>query len=115
MLSVERQQERTDIPEVAGGGTSSSEVGARTALRAHATREDELVRVLSQPIVQRLAELVGKGENALDVGLRGTRSDDARARLTAKQEIKRVSQHGLPRSGLSGQHVQPRPQAQLGP
>ena len=59
--------------------------------------------------------LVGQREHALHVGLRRAWAHDPGPRLAAEQQIQRVREHGLARPGLPREHVQARPETELGP
>ena len=82
--------------------------------RADAPREDHLLRILRQALAQLAAQCVRQLEHALDVRLLGAGPDDAGARPAAEQQIERVGQHGLARTGLPRQDVEPWREAQLG-
>ncbi len=114
MLAVERQQARADVAQLGHGGRAAAEVGAGTPVRAHAARERELLGVCGQALAELLSQAVGKVEDTLDVRLGGARAHDPRSRAPAEQQVERVSEHGLARAGLAGEHVQPRRKPQLG-
>ena len=115
VLAVERQQRRARLAQIGGRGAPAAQVGPRPALGAHTPREHELLGVLRDPVAQQHPELVRQREDALDVGLRGARAHDARARLAAEQQIQRMREHRLARARLPREHVQARTEAQLGP
>ena len=114
VLAVERQQRAAGVAQVGRRGAAAAEVGARAALGAHAAGEHDLVGVGRQPVAELGAQLLGQREDALDVGLGRAGPHDPGPRLAAEQQVERVGEHGLARARLAGEHVQARPEAQLG-
>ena len=90
-------------------------MAARGGGRAHAPREDELLGVGGQLLAERLPQVVGQLEDALDPRLRRVRAHDARLGPAAEQEVERVGEHGLARARLPREDVQAWAEAQLGP
>ena len=115
VLAVEGEQRAADLRQVGGRRAAAAEVRARATLGTHAPRQHELVRILGQPVGERVAQRGRQGEHALDVSLRRARSHDAGARLAAEQQVERMGEHRLARTGLAGEDVEARTEAQLGP
>jgi hypothetical protein len=114
MLAVEREQRATGVAQLGRGRAAPVEVRARAAFRAHAPRQHELLGVVGNPLPQLRAQVAGQLEAALDICLGGARAHDPGARLPPQQQVERVREHGLSRTGLAGQDVEPRREAQLG-
>src|SRR5215208_4133495 len=115
VLAVERQERTADVAKVAGRPAATVEVGAGPPLRTHAPREDEVLGVVGYPLAELLPQRVRELERALHIRLRRAGPHDPGPRLAAEQEVQRVRQHRLAGPGLAREHVEPRPEAQLGP
>ena len=115
VLAVERQQRPACVAQLGRRRAAPVQVRPRAPLGADAPGEHQLLRVLGDPLAQLRAQRVGQLEAALHVRLGGPWAHDPGARLAAQQQVERVGQHGLARAGLAREHVQPRPEPQLGP
>ena len=115
VLAVEGQQRHGHVAQVPHGRRAPAQVRPRAALRADAPGEHDLLRVGGQALAELAAQRGRQLEHALHVGLGGARAHDAGAGPAAEQQIERVGEHGLARTGLPREHVQARGQAQLGP
>ena len=115
VLAVERDERLGQLAQVGDRRRAAVDERARAAVGADAAGEHDLVGIGRQALAELAAQGVGQLEDALDVGLRRARPDDAGLRATAEQQVERVGEHGLARAGLAGQHVEPAREPQLGP
>ena len=115
VLAVEREQRLGQLAQVGDRRRAAVDERARAPVGADPAGEHDLLGVGGQALAELAAQLVGQLEDALDVGLRRARADDAGLRAPAEQQVQRVREHGLARAGLARQHVEPGREAQLGP
>ena len=115
VLPVEGEQGAADVAQVVRRRRPPVHIRPCAALGPHAARQDELLGVVRHELAERRPQRVGQLEHALDVRLGRPGPHDPGARLAAQQQVERVGEHGLPRAGLAGEHVEPRPEAKLGP
>src|SRR5215212_3153307 len=119
VLAVEPQQLPTEGTQVRSGSRTALDEGAGSARRRDSAAQDDLLGVLREA----LGELGEPGiiqkrrrqcEDALDVGLGRSRSDDLRTGTTTHQEVQRVGEDGLPGTGLAGDGVESTAEPKLG-
>ena len=115
VLAVEREQGGAHVAQVRRRRGPAAEVGARAPLGADPPRQDDVLRVRGDAVAELLAQRVGQLEDALHVGLRRARPHDPRPGPPAEQQVQRVGEHRLARAGLAREHVEARPESQLGP
>ena len=119
VLAVEGEQAAADRLQLRRRGHPALDEGAGAPGGRDPAPENELLGVLRQPRGD-LGQLgvvehpLGQLEHPLDVGLLGARPDDLRPRLAAHDQVERVGEDRLPGSGLAGDRVQPRAEAELG-
>ena len=106
--------------KVGGRGGAALHEGARAALGADPPGQHHLLQLLAHALAKigqlgMLEQPRRELEHALHVCLRGTRPDDARAWLTAQQQIERVSKHGLAGARLPRDRGEPGTRPQLRP
>ena len=101
VLAVEGKHALRGRPQVPHARRAPANVGPRAPRRGNPACEHEVG----------IADL----EHPLDVGLVGAGADDSGFCPAAEQQVERMGEHGLARSGLAGEHVEARREAQLGP
>ncbi len=114
VLAVEREQRRRSLAQIRHIRGAPVDQRPRAPIGADSAREDQLVRVLREPVAEPGAHLIRQVEDPLDVRLRRSRPHDSGPRLAAEQQIQRMREHRLARTGLTREHVQPGREQQLG-
>ena len=114
VLSVEGQQPRRQVAQLADPDRPSVQIGAGSAVAGHPPGEDQIRGVVGEPLRQPAAKPVGELEHPLDIGFARAGPDRAGASAATEQEVERVGQDRLPRAGLAGQHVEAAGEPQLG-
>ena len=120
MLAVESQQLPTKGFQVGGRGGAAGNEGAGTTARRNAPAKHHFIGPIRQPLgdlrhLGLVEQILGKVEDPLDPGLLGPRPDDLGTRLAAHQQIERMGKHGLSRSRLAGNCIEPFTKPQLRP
>ena len=120
VLAEEGDHPAAERLEVGCRGGAALNERARAALCADPTGEHDLVELLAHALAQfcelgLLDQPRRQLEDALHVGLRRARPDNARARLAAQEQVERVGEHGLPGTGLSRDRREPVARPQLRP
>ena len=104
--------------EVLAGDGTAPRVGASSAVREHAARDDQAGLVLRRELGESgellvLEESLRQVELGLDVCLPGGGADRPRVALGTEQQADRLGEDRLPRTGLAGDRRQPLGRRQL--
>ena len=121
VLAVEGEQSRAERPQV--GGRRPSAPPTKALVRPDAPDpppEGDLLGAIREPFAQlgelRVVEQAGRErEDTLHPRLIGAGTNDLRARAPSQQQIERMGEDRLAGSGLPGDRVQSRVEAQLRP